>query len=564
MDAVNDPLISEIVVMSCTQLLKTEFLLNVLGYHTHQDPAPILLIQPTLEMAESFSKERLAPMIRDTPVLTGLFADPKARDSGNTLRKKQFPGGYIQLAGANSPSSLAMRAVRIALLDEVDRYPLSAGAEGDPVKIVSKRLKTFWNRLLVLVSSPTEKGVSRIELALEGSDYRQCFVTCVHCREPQVMRWEAVKWPKGEPRKAQYHCVHCAAPWTEPARLAALARHEWRPTRRPEVHGRAGFWANELYSPWVTPADMATDFLEAKRSNETLKTFVNTSLAESWETPGEALEPEPLYARREPYPAAVPNGSVLTAGVDVQADRVEVEIVSWGTEEESWGVEYLRLYGDPHTLPLWDALARALSKLYQRADDETMQVGLVCIDSGYATDEVHAFCKRNPRRYVPTKGYAQAGHALFDFPRKPGKHRTYLTMIGTETAKDIIHGRLQALEPGPGYCHWPVSDDFDREYFAQLTAERREKRYKKGHPYFQWVQTRPRNEALDCRVGALVALRILRRHSQVIPSSVTLGLMSSDHPSVPGTALQTSSEPFPLSDPPSRRGRRARRGLFPR
>ncbi len=551
MDALNDPAITEIVVMSCTQLLKTEFLLNACGYHVHQDPCPMLIIQPTLEMAESFSKERLAPMIRDTPALTSLFADPRARDSGNTLRKKQFPGGYVQMAGANSPSSLAMRAVRIALLDEVDRYPLSAGSEGDPVKIVAKRLKTFWNRKMVLVSSPTDEGTSRIALAMAGSDFRKPLVTCVHCRAPQVMLWAQVRWPEAEPQKAAYHCEACDAAWNEPARAAAIARHEWKPTQAAEQPGRAGFWANELYSPFVTPADMALDFLEAKRSTETLKTFVNTSLAETW-THGEEIEPDPLYRRRESYDERERGGSHLSAGVDVQADRLEMEVVEWGESEESWARAYLRIEGDPKRPTVWDALEREINVLYELVDGNAAAIGRVCIDTGYATDEVHAFCRRNIRRYTPTKGHAEMGKPLFDYPRKVGKQRTFLTMIGTDSGKDLLMSRLELTEPGPGYCHWPVAEEFDLEYFQQLTAEKRQIHYRRGHPYVVWVQTRPRNEALDCRILATVAVRIEQRHRRIRCATLSRVAAADPQPRLKRAAVPSGT--------PRRRPKR--RGLF--
>lgn len=553
MDALNDPTLTEIVVMSATQLLKTEFILNACAYHVHQDPCPILVIQPTLEMAESFSKERLAPMIRDTPVLTALFADPRARDSGNTLRKKQYPGGYIQMAGANSPASLAMRAVRLALMDEVDRYPLSAGSEGDPVRIVAKRLKTFWNRKQVMVSSPTDEGTSRIALAMEGSDYRKPYVVCVHCRAPQVMEWKHVIWPEGEPQRAAYHCAECGAVWNEPARMAALARHEWRPTQEASVPGRAGYWANELYSPFVTPADMAIDFIEAKKSNETLKTFVNTSLAETW-SHGEELAPEPLYQRRESYDRRERGGNYLTAGVDVQADRLEAEIVEWGEGEEAWSVAYLRLEGDPKRQGVWDTLHREMSELYPLVNGGAATIGRVCVDSGYATDEVHAFCRRDRRRYTPTKGHAEAGKPLFDYPRKPGKQQTFLTMVGTDAAKDLIMSRLALAELGPGFCHWPRTDDYDLEYFHQLTAEKMQIHYRRGHPYRVWVQSRPRNEALDCRILALVAVRIAQRFNRVRLCAILPDVVL-DKPA-PRTAPPPSPTPQ-ISDP-----RRRRRGLF--
>ena len=163
MDAVNEPGVSEVVYMTSSQIGKTEILNNIIGYFAHQDPSPMLLIQPTLDMAETWSKDRLAPMIRDTDALTDLFGDPRSRDSNNTLLHKKFPGGHITMAGANSPSSLASRPIRIVLLDEEDRYPHSAGTEGDPGSLAQKRTTTFWNRLLVTASTPTIEDESKIE-----------------------------------------------------------------------------------------------------------------------------------------------------------------------------------------------------------------------------------------------------------------------------------------------------------------------------------------------------------------------------------------------------------------
>ena len=561
LDSIQEPGVREIVIMSSSQLLKTEVLLNAIGYFARLDPCPMLLIQPTVDMAQSFSKERLAPMLRDSPTLANLFGPEKSRSSDSTILKKLFPGGYIQLQGANSPAGLAMRAVRVLLCDEVDRYPLSAGREGDPVAIAQARQETFWNSLLVMTSSPTEKGISRIERAYEGSDRRRCFLVCVHCRAPQYLTWGHVKWPEGEPKKALLHCEQCGAAWNEPARQAMLARHRWDSTAKPTVDGRIGFWASKLYSPWKQPHQLAIDFLEKKKDTETLKAWVNTTLGESWEAPGEHVEADPLYARREHYPAdRVPNGSVLTAGVDVQDDRVEGEVVAWGEGEESWSVQYFRLYGDPGQPELWEALDDMLRADFYRVDSEPMGVRLVCIDSGgHYTDEVYRFCRRAPRRYIPTKGHAMAGKPIAEMPRAPNKHKVYLTMIGTDTAKEILYDRLRLLEPGPGYCHFPITQDHDEEYFLQLTAEVRVKQYRHGHAFYRWEARRKRNEALDCRILAHAALRILERHSRVIPGSIDPG-KSAKPP--PRTAAQPEGSPNPSRQATRRRPPRGRSPLY--
>ncbi len=251
-----DATIETVVVMSSAQIGKTEIINNVVGYHIHLDPSPILLLQPTLEMAEAWSKDRFAPMLRDTEALRGLVKDPRARDSGNTLLHKRFPGGHITMAGANSPSSLASRPIRLVLCDEVDRYPASAGTEGDPVSLAKKRSTTFWNRKLLLTSTPTIKGASRIEAAFEQSDQRRFHVPCLHCGEYQALTWHQVKWESDSERHrvetAHYECGQCGAALYDSDKPEMLSAGIWIATA--PFTGTAGFHISELYSPWVTLA----------------------------------------------------------------------------------------------------------------------------------------------------------------------------------------------------------------------------------------------------------------------------------------------------------------------
>ena len=320
MDAFSDHDVSEVVIMSSAQVGKTEFLNNVLGYHVHQDPSPILLLQPTLEMAETYSKDRLAPMIRDTPALNELIKDPRARDSGNTLLKKNFPGGFLAMAGSNSPSSLASRPCRIVLCDEVDRYPASAGTEGDPVNLARKRTATFLNRKICLTSTPTEKGKSRIEIAYEASDKRRYAVPCPHCDEMQPLDWSNVKWDKDKPETAHYVCRECGCVIDHKEKVKMLKGGEW--VAGAPFKGVAGFHLSELYSPWRTWAEVAIDFLQAKQQPELLKTWVNTSLGETWEESGEKADPDILYSRREEYTDPPEDVLLVVASVDTQDDRL--------------------------------------------------------------------------------------------------------------------------------------------------------------------------------------------------------------------------------------------------
>jgi len=512
MDAIHEAGTRELVIMSSSQLLKTEVLLNSIGYFARQDPCPILMIQPTVEMAQSFSKERLGPMIRDCPTLTDIFSEERTRSSASTILKKVFRQGYVQLAGANSPSGLAMRAIRILLCDEIDRYPISAGIEGDPIAIAQARLETFWNSLLILTSSPTDKGSSPIDRHYQLSDQRRCFLTCVHCQHPQVLTWQHVRWPKDNPREALLHCEHCEAPWPEPARQAMLHRHEWRSTAEAQVFGRVGFHASKLYSPWSQPHQLAVDFLDKKKERESLKAWVNTTLGEAFDVPGDRLEWKQIYDRREHWGSDIPNGSHLTAGIDVQHDRFEITLAAWGKGEEVWIVDHHRLHGDMSATAVWDALAEFLRSERYRADGEPMPITLACIDSGAYTDEVYRFCRRNPRVWIPTKGSSEAGKPIAELPRARNKQHVYLTILGSDTAKDLLYDRLNHTEHGPGYVHFPAIESIDEEYCKQVASEKLIVKYKAGRRFTVYEAQRLRNEGIDCLVLNLAAVRILQRH----------------------------------------------------
>jgi phage terminase large subunit GpA-like protein len=513
MNAVSDPAIEAVVVMSSAQVGKTEIVNNIVGFHIHQDPAPILLLQPTLEMAMAWSKDRLAPMLRDTPALKNKVKDPRARDSGNTLLHKSFAGGHITMAGANSPASLASRPIRVVLCDEVDRYPVSAGSEGDPVNLARKRTATFWNKKLVLVSTPTVKGASRIETAWLESDQRRYFVPCPHCGHHQTLRWGQVFWDEGKPETAHYCCESCGTLWTDAERYAAIRWGEWRATA--PFRGTAGFHLNELYSSWSRVAAIAKAFLEAKRGgSETLKTWVNTSLGETWEEAGEKADGDALLARRENYgPDSLPaEALVVSAGIDTQDDRLEVEIVGWRAEdrdkpEQSWGVEHLVLYGDPAQDEVWQRLDECLLKTYRTQDGRALRVLAACIDAGgHHAAAVYRFCEKRAGRHV----YATIGREGRRpiWPKRSGKsrkHKSTVWTVGVDTAKDAVYSRLKIKEPGPGYCHFPAA--YDEPWFKQLTVEKVVTKYVKGHPTRVWTKPNgARNEALDCRVLALAAL----------------------------------------------------------
>lgn len=524
MDAVSDPTVQEVVVMSSAQVGKTLILKAILGYHIHQDPAPILLLQPTLEMAETFSKDRLAPMVRDTPALRGRIADPKSRDSGNTLLHKVFPGGHITLAGANSPASLASRPIRIVLCDEVDRYPASAGTEGDPVNLAKKRTTTFWNRKTALVSTPTIKGASRIELAFEQSDQRRFLLPCPHCGEFHALDWGNLSMEEGKPDTARMACPACGCIYDDTDKLRMLRLGRW--VAHAPFNGVAGFHLSELYSPWRTFGDVASDYLKAKDSPEQYKTWVNTSLGETFADVGEAPAWQRLFDKRESYPIGSVPADVrfLTAGVDVQRDRLEVEIVGWCEGKRSYSIDFRVFEGDTERTGAdgpWAALrTMILGETWKHEDGMPMALRYTCVDSGFRTTTVYDFCRSiGMSRCAPVKGMDNQA-AVISSPR-PIEHRRdgktwrglKLYLVGVSVVKDEFYGwlRMEKAEDGtppPGYCHFP---EYAQQHFKEITSEQlMTTRDRRGYLKRTWTKTPGvRNEPLDCRVYARAAAAIV-------------------------------------------------------
>jgi phage terminase large subunit GpA-like protein len=508
MDACSDPSISEVVVMAGAQLGKSEAILNILGYHIEHDPCPILVLQPTLEMAQAFSKDRVAAgLIRSTPALRGKVKDPRSRDSGNTTLHKIFPGGALTMVGANSPSGLASRPIRLVLCDEVDRYPLSAGSEGDPIQLARKRSATFWNRKLVTVSTPTNKGASRIEQAYEASDQRRYHVPCKHCEEFQVLKWAQVQWVDNDPETARYACEHCGSLWDEADRMWGVRNGQWVADQ--PFAGIAGFAINGLYSPWTRLADGVRDFLAVKKSPDQLRVWTNTYLGETWEDAGERVDDWELAERREPLNPLPDDVLMLTAGVDVQDNRLEVSVVGWGRDDESWVLSHDTLYGDPSTPQLWSALDTSLNRQFTTTEGRTLPIRASCVDSGgHYTNAVYQYCKRNQGRGVfAIKGVGGEGKALAGRPTKNNIAKCPLFPIGVHSAKDTLFGRLKIGEVGAGYVHF--ADTLSDEYFKQLTAEKLVTKFTKGFKKREFVKVRPRNEALDCFVYAIAAYSII-------------------------------------------------------
>ena len=519
MDAFNDPDIQRIIFMKSAQVGATEILLNVIGYYIDQDPAPMLIMQPTLQMSQAFSKDRLATMIRDSEKIRNCVKDPRSRDSGNTVLSKKFAGGNLNIVGSNSASGLASRPIRIVLADEVDRYESSAGAEGDPISLATKRTTTFWNKKIYMCSTPTIKGLSRIETAFEESDKRYYHVPCPECNEKQVLKWKNVVWDENKPETASYACDHCGSVIDESKKQWMLKHGEWIASE--PKSNTAGFHISELYSVWSTWADMAKNFLEAKKQPEMLKTWINTALGESWEEQGETVEYETLLERRLNYDYTnIPEDVlVLTAGVDTQKDRLELQLVGWGKNYEAWVCDYKIFWGDPNAINVWSDLDAYLKKRFKTESERLIPVSCCTIDSGgHHTNMVYQFTKpRQARRIFAVKGLSQAGKPIANRPTFVGKNKAVLYGIGTDSAKEAIFARL-AAENELTTLHF--CSDLDEEYFKQLTAEKRVTKFVRGRKSLIWKQLRPRNEALDTLVYNFAAIYILNPNFDSIEEKI--------------------------------------------
>ena len=439
------------------------------------------------------------------------------RDSGNTLRQKVFIGGRLAIVGANSPAGLASRPVRIVLADEVDRFPISAGSEGDPLALAAKRQQTFWNRKTLLGSTPTLKETSVIWREWLASDMRRFFVPCHSCGHAQPLSWANVRWDKLDgrhlPSTAYYVCEGCGAIWTDSDRHDAVARGRWVATN-PDVVGIAGFHIPGFLSPWLSLADIVAEFLGARRDPALLQVWSNTVLGEPTEPKQESVEGSGLLRRGENYGAqSIPDEVLLlVAGVDVQADRLEVQIIGFGAHEETWAVRYEVLPGDPAQEHVWTLLDDVLGERYHSDAGRELRVRASCVDTGgHHQHHVLTYCQTRRRRNIfPIKG-AAGPRPIWPTRVSRTKTNANVWVIGVDTAKDTLYGRLRIQNPGPGYIHFPVGGAFDAEYFSQLTSEVVRTRYQHGRPYRVWtLPGGKRNEALDSAAYALAARHATR------------------------------------------------------
>ena len=524
MDAFTDPKIYEIDVMASAQVGKSEIQLNMIGEAVDEDPGPMMYVQPTKEMAEDYSKRRIAPMISACPTLREKFYAAKGKDSNNTISMKLFPGGSLAIIGANSPTDLASKPIRYLLCDEIDRFPDSAGTEGDPIALAERRTETFrHNRKIVKCSTPTIKGKSKIEKAFMKGTQEEWRTECPHCRSFSFIRFDDIRFDREEFRdedgkkdwivtNARWRCPVCQReiPEAEAKRLPA----KWF-ARNPKAlaNGIRSFRLSAFMSPWSDWRDIALSFLHAKDDPQLLQVFHNTMLGESWELRESNSEPQQLYGRREHYNAQVPTGVlVMTMGVDTQDNRLEYEIVGWDRDEQSWGIQRGIIPGRPDAPGVWEEIDNLLEQEWEMANGMTLRISATFVDSGgHFTSDVYRQCaRREMRRVFAIKGEPGDGKAYVRLMKKEkDAPKGTRFMIAVDSGKEAILYGAGVEEPGARFMHFPVGDDrgYDLEFFRGLLSEKQMLVRRRGQNVITWEKVHERNEPLDCRNYARAAYK---------------------------------------------------------
>jgi phage terminase large subunit GpA-like protein len=531
MDAVTDPNIEQITVMKSARVGYSKILNHIIAYHIHQDPCPIMVVQPTIEDAAGYSKEEIAPMCRDTKCLKGLISDAKAKDSTNTILQKQFPGGTLSLVGANSARGFRRVSRRIVLFDETDGYPLGgAGTEGDQIKLGIARTQYYWNRKIVAGSTPTIKDFSRIERLFNQSDQRRYYVPCPKCGHMQYLRWPNMRWQNDDPETACYACEECSTLIPHSKKRWMVERGEWRKTAA--GNGRhAGFhiWAGYSYSPNAQWSNLVEEFLLSKNDPEQLKTWINVTLGECWEDEyASKVGADALMERaaKEKYEKGTPPREVLmlSLGCDVQDDRLSMSVWGIGRNEEMYLVDRKVIYGTPSRPDLWKQMDEVLMSKYVDEDGNEMKIESAAIDTGgHYTHETYQYVRERSHlgligiKGVGLKGKPPLGKPTkvdINFSGKALRKGVKLFPVGVDVIKTTLHNRLKDAELGEGYLHFYPTITTD--YFEELTAERQVLKYKHGFQERVWMKkNNARNEALDEMVYSYAAFcRFLQRYDR--------------------------------------------------
>jgi phage terminase large subunit GpA-like protein len=563
MDAVHEPGTRTIAVMKAAQVGGSECLHNILGFFIEHDPCPILLVHPTADVAEEWSKERLDDMIR-TSALEAVIEKAKS-----TLTFKVFLGGFLALGGANTPNTFARRAVRIAIGDDVDRWPPVVGEEGDPADLLNDRHATFHDGLSIFVSTPTLKH-GRIDTLFQRSDQRRYHVECPGCGRWDWIAWNddkhfRVSFQDRDPDTARLECPACHLSLYEPERRQMIAGGEWRPTATPQEAGLVGFHLPAMLSTLgsVSLSSLVGKFLTANaKGKESLRVFINQSLAEGWEEHGTRMQPQMLFHRREAYGAGIEvpaPAAILTAGIDVQHNRFEVQVQAWGPSGERWVVDYQIIDGDPKHAETQGRLFEVLHTRYTHALGPQIAVLAACLDTGYATETMYDLVlSRRKTNLWATKGVTGGLYEPLvgrSSDKRYGKQDRPVTLypVNTDKAKSDLYGDMALAGPGPGFIHFPTHvDRVDEEYFDQLCAEHRETRYNRQGvaTHTVWVQDRERNEALDTAVLCLAAYHIFNGKKRYAEFREAIRIAAEAMPK-PEVTPANDPDVIPASPPPA-------------
>lgn len=546
LDAMTDPAIEQVTVMKSSRIGYTKMLDAAVASFMHQDPCPISIVQPTIEDAQGYSKEEIAPMLRDCPVLAALVPEVKTRDSDNTILHKRFRGGILSVIGANSGRGFRRITRRVMAFDETDAYPVSAGAEGDPIRLGIRRTETFWNRKLIAGSTPLFAGTSRIEQLFLAGDQRRYFVPCDQCGHMAYLVFTEktidaagnptghfMKWPKARPEDAHFICRACGGVIAHAAKRAIVAAGEWRAATPFTGHASFHLWTAYSFSPNATWGQIAAEFVASNLAGpQELKTFVNTVLGETWKEKGEAPPWELLYQRRTMYPIGTcPEGVLfLTVGVDVQKDRLVYEVVGWGRGKRSWSIDADVLAGDTADTTAagpWVRLAALLDRTFPHVRGVEMRVAMMAVDSGFQTQTVYNWSRQHPMTRVITVKGVDTSSVLIGSPSpveiavngRKLKRGYKVWPVAGNIAKGELYGWLRlgpptdearaagATDP-PGFCAFP---QYGEEYFKQLTAEQLVA-HKTGRGFIAmtWELIPGReNHFLDARVYARAAAAVV-------------------------------------------------------
>lgn len=537
MDAFTEKGVRKVVVKSASQIGKSDIMNNVIGRFAHLDPCSIMMIQPTIADGEDYSKSRIAPMIKATPVLRNLFKDTKTRDSGNTIMTKYFPGGRLVITGANSPSSLASKPIRTLLCDEVDRFPDSAGSEGDPVDLASKRTTTYWNRIIGLFSTPTIKGESRIDDEYMTGTQAEWQHKCPNCGEWHLLthRQMNVDYVESQNKKKEKHVIVKSVVWVCPDCGFSFTEEQMKQAEQCYIVKNAealktevrSFFVNCFASPWVSWNEVMAEWLKAVGDPEREKVVYNTRFGESYERRGMFESEDEFMKRREEYTAELPDGVLaLTAAVDVQDNRLEYEICGWGIDEEQYSIKKGVIYGVPDTPQVWDMLDQVLDREFHFANGQALVILRTLIDSGgHYTDEVYKYCRKNYRKQrIAIKGANTHGVPLVHKISKVEKYNIPLMLLGVDSGKQYVMDRLSIKKPGGKYIHFPLDQKesssidgffhtrgYDQVYFKGLISEHLVPRTKNGRKIMVWekISADIRNEPLDLKVYNLACMQSL-------------------------------------------------------